>query len=392
MLNDLLDSKAKYKKSPLQEIATGFFSLAFPVRKSGWKRVMTLPLPTPQMQVGFLRNIQRLLAEGQFVASYKLALVHALADLAVVKGDDFGSELQIGTKEIAVKFIELYWRQCRYLQIGNQTSRLILQQNTGERQAAILSKIAACQQEGRGSVLRFQMASPERWRALVSEVEQVVRAMPLWKLQTLGNERLEFLYENLDRGGSITLKPGVAYCFRAFYELIRDLIEGAWIRFIQKVNAHRLGNTVDLGAFLFSHERTSLEVYRPILTDLQRGECQYCQKPLSGKTQVDHFVPWSRYPCDLGQNMVLAHERCNRAKSDFLAAEQHLAAWIERNRSHRSQLHERLIMASLPCDGTANDQIAKWAYRKTEEASGQVWVEKKILRHLGPGWVRCFAA
>jgi hypothetical protein len=45
---------------------------------------MTLPIPTPEEQVQFLRNIQRLLAEGLFVASYKFALVHALADLAVL--------------------------------------------------------------------------------------------------------------------------------------------------------------------------------------------------------------------------------------------------------------------------------------------------------------------
>jgi hypothetical protein len=44
---------------------------------------MTRPIPTPEEQVQFLRNIQRLLAEGPFVASYKFALVHALADLAV---------------------------------------------------------------------------------------------------------------------------------------------------------------------------------------------------------------------------------------------------------------------------------------------------------------------
>jgi len=40
-------------------------------------------------------------------------------------------------------------------------------------------------------------------------------------------ERLNFLYENLDRGNRITLRPGVAYCLRALYELIRDLVEGA---------------------------------------------------------------------------------------------------------------------------------------------------------------------
>ena len=46
---------------------------------------MTWTAPTPGEQVQFLRNVQRLLAEGLFVASYKFALVHALADLAVLR-------------------------------------------------------------------------------------------------------------------------------------------------------------------------------------------------------------------------------------------------------------------------------------------------------------------
>lgn len=49
-----------------------------------------MPVPTPQEQVEFLRKLQRLLTEGQFVASYKFALLRALADLAVLKGDDSG--------------------------------------------------------------------------------------------------------------------------------------------------------------------------------------------------------------------------------------------------------------------------------------------------------------
>jgi hypothetical protein len=52
-------------------------------------------------------------------------------------------------------------------------------------------------------------------------------------------------------GNRIKLKPGVAYCLRAFYELIRDLIEGAWGRFVQKVNAYKLESVTDLGTFLF---------------------------------------------------------------------------------------------------------------------------------------------
>jgi hypothetical protein len=71
--------------------------------------------------------------------------------------------------------------------------------------------------------------------------------MPLWKLQTVGDERLDFLYENLDRGTRITLRPGVAYCLRAFYGLLRDLIQGAWARFVQRLNADKLGTVTDLG-------------------------------------------------------------------------------------------------------------------------------------------------
>ncbi|HRX84277.1 MAG TPA: hypothetical protein P5572_04585 [Phycisphaerae bacterium] len=39
--------------------------------------------PTPDEQIQFLRYVQRLFAEGSFVASHKLALLRVLADLAV---------------------------------------------------------------------------------------------------------------------------------------------------------------------------------------------------------------------------------------------------------------------------------------------------------------------
>lgn len=352
---------------------------------------MTWPIPTPEDQVQFLRNIQRLLAEGLFVASYKFALVRALADLAVLHGEDSGAPLALDTKDIAAKFVELYWRQARPFLVGGERTGLILQQNTG-KQAAIISQIAAHQQECGGSLFRFKQVASGCWSSLVGEVDKTVRTMPLWKLQTVGSEPLEFLYENLGRGNRIILKPGVSYCFRAFYQLVRDLIEGAWVRFVQKLNASQLGHISDLGTFLFGEERTSLEAYRPILVDVQKGACLYCQKPLSGKTQVDHFVPWSRYPAALGHNFVLAHDRCNNAKSDFLAAEIHLASWIERNKSHQVELQERLVASALPCDLKATVHIAKWVYEQTEKVNGQVWLEQKVLRHLDPSWVSYFAA
>jgi 5-methylcytosine-specific restriction endonuclease McrA len=349
------------------------------------------PLPTPEEQVLFLRNVQRLLEEGLFVASYKFALLHALADLAVLKGQDSGASLDLDTRDIAARFVELYWRQCRPYQVGGQLSGRVLRHATGN-QAAIISQIVDSQQKCGGSLFRLRQVAPDRWAELVRAVDQVVRIMPLWKLQTVGDERLDFLYENLDRGTQITLKRGVMYCLRTFYGLLRDLIQGAWVRFVEKLNADRLGNLTDLRTFLFGQERANLDDYRPILMDLQGGRCLYCPRELPKQAQVDHFIPWSRYPADLGQNLVLAHKECNRAKSDYVAAERHLAAWAEQNQKHKDEFQARLLAAGLPADMEATVQIARWVYQQTEKANGQVWVTAKILEHLSSAWPKCLSA
>lgn len=167
--------------------------------------------PTPDEQVLFLRNIQRLLAEGQFVASYKFALLHALADLCVLKGDDSGDPLELQIHDIAEKFVELYWQQCRPFQASGEDSGIILSQNTG-RQAAVISKVIKAQQECGGSLFRLRQKAPDLWQSLTGDIRQVVSVMPLWKLQTVGSERLEFLYENVGRGKvppSALLKPSM---------------------------------------------------------------------------------------------------------------------------------------------------------------------------------------
>jgi hypothetical protein len=82
----------------------------------------------------------------------------------------------------------------------------------------------------------------------------------------------------------------------------------------------------------------------------------------------------------------------NNAKSDFLAAERHLEAWLDRNREHNAELQERLIASALPCDLGASMQVAKWMYQQTEKSNGQVWVMEKVLKHLDSSWAKCFAA
>jgi hypothetical protein len=91
--------------------------------------------PEPEAQIRFLVNLQRLLGEGQFVATYKYALLLALADISVEEGDDSGSTLRIPTRDIAEKFVKYYWRQSVPYATGMKAQ--VLQQNTG-RQAKII--------------------------------------------------------------------------------------------------------------------------------------------------------------------------------------------------------------------------------------------------------------
>ena len=83
------------------------------------------------------------------------------------EGRGSGAPLDLDTKDIAAKFVELYWRQCRPFQVGDETSGLILQQNTG-KQAAIISKIVNSQQECGASLFRLKQAAADRWSELVS--------------------------------------------------------------------------------------------------------------------------------------------------------------------------------------------------------------------------------
>jgi hypothetical protein len=56
-------------------------------------------VPTAEEQVRFLLNIQRLLGEGLFTATYKYALLMALADWSVELGDDSGEALELSTQK-----------------------------------------------------------------------------------------------------------------------------------------------------------------------------------------------------------------------------------------------------------------------------------------------------
>lgn len=342
--------------------------------------------PSSDEQVKFLLHVQRLLAEGSFVATYKHALLLSIADVCVERGDDSGGRLRITTEELAEKFISYYWRQAVPYHTAGRPSA-VLKQNKG-KQATIISLILEAREAYGGSLARLK-ANAAPWRRLKKSVAETIRDMPLWKLQTLGRNRVEFLYDHDPRQGHVVvLNEGVCFCLRLFYGLVHELVRGAWLRFVRGINENRLllGDVSDLLDFMFGSSRAPLHVYRPILIEYQSGRCFYCLRPLKGKTDVDHFIPWSRYPVDLGHNFVLTHSTCNAQKSDRLAAVEHLERWCDRNTKHGAELardfHERNIVQ----DELASWRITAWAYSQAQAADAFVWLRGNELVKLSKAW------
>lgn len=348
--------------------------------------------PSPEDQVRFIANIERILSEGSFVATYKYALLVALVELAIERGDDSNRELVLSIRDIADKFAELYWRQAApYEATGVSGPGFVLHQNTG-RQAGAITRLARLRDELKGS--RSTLAEARRtadWKRLVGQMQTLLKTMPLWRLQRVGHEDNRFLYEPGPGASNITLLPGVACHLRERAPLIRRLAETEWLRFVLSLEQNQpvLGRAVGLSEFLFGSGRAalSLKVSKP-LRELQDGECFYCQHKLPAEAAVDHFIPWSRYPRDLAHNLVLAHGACNSRKSDLLGGEMYLERWAQFLSEHDSDLLQIGTEAGLLVDRATSVAVAEWSYGHAERVQAQVWLGGTKYGHLAADWRR----
>ena len=86
--------------------------------------------------------------------------------------------------------------------------------------------------------------------------------------------------------------------------------------------------------FLFDASRAGAAKLCQPLCELQNNYCFYCYEKIGNsektKPEVDHFIPWARYPNDSIANYVIAHNKCNNAKRDHLAANEHVGQWVSR--------------------------------------------------------------
>ena len=209
----------------------------------------------------------------------------------------------------------------------------------------------------------------------------------------MGGQQDAFLYDYPCPRGIVRLKAGAAFNLRRYQGLIQELARSGWIQHIRanRLNLPILGQIDDLESFMFGSERASLREVATILGSIQEDRCFYCQERITGEAEVDHFIPWTRYPRDTAHNFVLAHRKCNNNKRTMLAAKAHLARWIDHTHKHGDAIAGELSQLGFIADLTSSRQVANWAYDQGIQMKGHGWVRVDHTEMLTPDYLDLFA-
>lgn len=302
--------------------------------------------------VVFAEKLIALLDRGNFTATYKYAVLLGLIDLCLEGSTRTGEPPDsITTEQLARKVLELYWpHTSRYDPAG----RILIQNQGGA--AEILQLIARFRDQHApdpsAPLSRAERHAPERFARLVRDIEWKLVEMPLPRLQRLGrrgatDDRFIYQIEWDDRikrstfndpaefHNLIRFLPGAGDHLVRLAGLLRPMIEREWALKVAQLNSLP---DAELQDFLFGHARINLTPVCAPLRDLQDDQCFYCGGRLAGTAAVDHFVPWARHPSNAIENLVVTHPACNGAKSDYLAATDHVDHWHSWVTSQRTAL------------------------------------------------------
>lgn len=334
---------------------------------------MPRPAPTAEFQLDFLAKVERILSQGQFTTTYKFALLIALTNIAVEQGDDSGDALEVELDDVARQYLELYWNMARpYPRVG-----AVLKQSTNDaKPAKMITLLASEARQSQSSYQRLRAYRAAR-DGLITDTRRTLAKDVLYRLQTIGRNKESqadrFLYDHPPTSAecakleSITLKPGVAACLRRLRGVILSMVEARWALWIREKN-ESLAADRELEQFLFGASRTNVAVYAERFYDLQDGRCFYSGDKLAGPKagEVDHFIPWARYPFDSPFNLVLASKKVNNQLRDELKKPEWRASWLARNDTHRSRLIAPAPdgFAALAEDRETVRAIADWVYAR----------------------------
>jgi hypothetical protein len=299
-------------------------------------------------------------------------LLIALTNLAVEQGDDSGDALQLDLDDVARQYLELYWNMARPYPRVNA----ILMQSTNPNKPSTMITLLAAEARHAASSYRRLRAYREKRDGLVGATRRTLAKDVIYRLQSVGASASgrsdRFLYEHpatapaCAKFDTLTLKPGAAACMRRLRGVITAMVQARWAQWLRENNAS-LGPDRDLERFLFGAERANVAVYAERFYELQDGRCFYSGDRLRSPAvgEVDHFIPWARYPFDSPFNLVLASRRVNHEMRDRLKPLEWRSRWLERNTGASDVLTapEPVGFGAVADDAATVRAISDWLYR-----------------------------
>lgn len=348
---------------------------------------MTAPRPDTGA-IAFAEKLITMLGEGRFTATYKYAVLLALMDLCLERSTQAGSAPgSVTTRDLAEKIVEMYWPHTAPFVA---TSGAVLRQNSSG-QAEILTAIerfrARHAPDPSATLTRARAHAPRQFDGLIGRIEWKLVEMPLPRLQIIGEESDEFLYRigwdtrvkrrELDAAGfdkRIRFVGDAGDHLVRLAGLLRPLIQREWSRLVARFNAAIVPDA-QLEEFLFGASRESTAAIRGDLIELQSGRCFFCAGALRDDPEVDHFLPWARYPDNGIDNLVVADRRCNGSKREHLAAAEHVEAWSERMETQRADLEEIAAHAQWGQQRERTLAVARSIYLRLP-ASARLWLQR----------------
>ncbi len=203
-----------------------------------------------------------MLNRGSSTGTNKFGLLLALLDLAPFVDE---TNRSISFDALAEKLIELHWDHTRPFNCPSQSGALVLRQVTsGNRVLKVVSVIS----ELRGKLdpaladASFLRARPKidlhDWKHAVALIADYAELHPIPRLQKIDNAVHSFLYTYSER--SLTLNPGVPTLLARFGPVLREMVEGRFVRQVVVSNPNLKHHAVEehLRAHLFGAERPSV--------------------------------------------------------------------------------------------------------------------------------------
>lgn len=312
------------------------------LRSNAWLRRSVVALDDV-----LIERLLRVIDEDRRTATYKLALLLGTVDAAAMSP----GETELPTRLIAERVLTLYYPQTRpYVDAaGAQHHARQISMKTSAVLTAIESRRSSAELRRCRNIDEVRAALPNDYLRTLDVVEETFVRYPIPLMQVVGTGVVPFLYEvdwpegtsarSLRRHAKdrVRLLDGVADRLVVLGPMLRPLIELHWTRDVARWTRLPMEDEA-LRAHLFGRDRVGFpHALVAGLSELQGEHCFYCGARLGARREVDHFLAWSRWPNDAIENLVIA-DRCNGAKSDHLAATEHLVRWRLRTESQAIEL------------------------------------------------------